>query len=320
MSIPLCIYHANCTDGFTAAWAVWRALDLVEFTPASYGDAPPDVAGRDVIIVDFSYKRPVLERMAQTARSILILDHHKTAQADLAGLPAPAGKWDSHKAAAGNPVALFDMDRSGAQMAWDYFHDTPRPLLVDYVADRDLWQWKMDKSRQVSAFIASLDPNFIMWNQLAKDVEDLEFGFRAIVEQGQAILRQRERDIDRLIGATQRTMRIGGHEIPVANCPPFLASEVAGRMAEQAPFAATYYDGPKGRAFSLRSRGDDGADVAEIAALYGGGGHRNAAGFLAPHGWEGTDAASDEGAQTLSGASQAKPLPGERASPDGEAL
>ena len=32
MSKVLCIYHANCADGFGAAWAVHRALgDDVEF-------------------------------------------------------------------------------------------------------------------------------------------------------------------------------------------------------------------------------------------------------------------------------------------------
>lgn len=92
MTRTICIYHANCADGFTAAWAVREALgETVEYIPAGYGDEPPDVAGADVIIVDFSYKRPVLERMAHTARSIIVLDHHKTARDDLINLPRPAG-------------------------------------------------------------------------------------------------------------------------------------------------------------------------------------------------------------------------------------
>jgi len=81
MTRTICIYHGNCADGFTAAWAVWRALgDAVEFVPGIYGAAPPDVAGADVIMVDFSYKRPVLDALADRARSVLALDHHKTAE------------------------------------------------------------------------------------------------------------------------------------------------------------------------------------------------------------------------------------------------
>jgi hypothetical protein len=84
MSVPLCIYHGNCQDGFGAAWTVRHALgDRVEFYPGIYQNEPPDVTGRDVIIVDFSYKRPVIEAMALKAHSILILDHHKSAVADL---------------------------------------------------------------------------------------------------------------------------------------------------------------------------------------------------------------------------------------------
>ena len=49
-------------------------------------------------------------------------------------------------------------------------------------------------------------------------------------------------------------------------------------MANGKPFAACYWDTPKGRVFSLRSS-DDGADVSEVAKQYGGGGHRNASGF-----------------------------------------
>lgn len=26
MTKPVCIYHGNCFDGFTAAWAVWKRL------------------------------------------------------------------------------------------------------------------------------------------------------------------------------------------------------------------------------------------------------------------------------------------------------
>src|SRR5258708_37459253 len=90
MTTILCIYHANCADGFGAAWAVRHAFgDGVEFHPGFYGEAPPDVAGRDVLLVDFSYKRPVLDEMAKAAHSILILDHHKTAAEDLIGFLVP---------------------------------------------------------------------------------------------------------------------------------------------------------------------------------------------------------------------------------------
>lgn len=80
MSRPLVIYHGNCADGFTAAWAVDNRLGAsAEYYAATHGNRPPDVAGMDVIMVDFCYKRDVLDAMAKEAASILVLDHHKTA-------------------------------------------------------------------------------------------------------------------------------------------------------------------------------------------------------------------------------------------------
>ena len=53
----MCIYHGNCQDGFGAAWAVWKRFgDAVEYVPGFYGQPAPDVAGRSVVMVDFSYK------------------------------------------------------------------------------------------------------------------------------------------------------------------------------------------------------------------------------------------------------------------------
>lgn len=302
MSTPqiICIYHGNCADGFTAAWAVWRALgDQVDFVPGVYGQAPPDVTGADVIMVDFSYKRPVLEAMAEKAHSILILDHHKTAEADLTGFGTdmrawePPFGWQRHMmnvtldACEGIPdkaqYVLFDMDRSGAQLAWDFFHpDTLRPVLIEYVADRDLWRFDLSESREIAAWVFSHPYDFPTWEDLHKTLRGVGFGPAA--DQGAAIDRKHRKDIAELLRITRREMVIGGHRVPVANLPYTMASDAAGQMAEVAPFAACYFDRADARVFSLRSRGEGGMDVAGIAASYGGGGHRNAAGFQMPIG------------------------------------
>lgn len=300
MTRTICIYHGNCADGFAAAWAVRQALgDQVEFVPGVYGHAPPDVSGADVIMVDFSYKRPVIEDMANSARSMLILDHHKTAQDDLRGFNLPSLDCTSRDHYADTLAwvedepdemlfAIFDMERSGAQIAWDFFHpEQPRPRLIDYVADRDLWRFKLPRSRQVAAAVFSYPYNFDTWDGLAASIDDY---FDDLANEGAAIERKHHKDIDELLKVTRRDMIIGGHRVPVANLPYTLASDAAGKMAEGAPFAACYFDRPDGRVFSLRSRGDGGLDVAEIAASYGGGGHRNAAGFQVPIGWEGESA------------------------------
>ena len=296
----ICIYHGNCADGFTAAWAAYCRLgNEVEFVPGVYGENPPDVTGADVILVDFSYKRDVLLQMADTARSVLVLDHHKTAQNDLAGLCTPRRGWSDHVHEAtywdsekeGPYIRVeFDMTRSGAQMAWDYFIGGKRPLLVDYVGDRDLWKFDLPMSREISAWVFSHDCDFQTWNNLNARLRTQKDVHRA-AEMGGAILKKHDKDIRELLKSTRREMVIGGQRVPVANLPYTMASDAAGAMASDdgVPFAATYFDAPDGRRFSLRSRGDGGADVSEIAARYGGGGHRNAAGFSMPLGWNGDE-------------------------------
>lgn len=286
MTRPLCIYHGACADGFGAAWVVRKYFNgEVDFFPGFYGKEPPDVSGREVIMVDFSYKRPVLEKMAESAQMILILDHHKTAAEDLAGYRSPI--WGAQAMSEGI-WALFDMDRSGAGLAWDFFFpNNPRPKLIDHVEDRDLWRFNLPGSAELHVAVMSYAPDFAQWDGwCASD----GFGMEGLLPEGIAIERKLKQDVAHLLGAATRPMVIGGVEVPVANLPYMMASEGAGAMAETAPFAATYYDGKDARHFSLRSRGAEGMDVSEIAKKYGGGGHRNAAGFQMPIGWEGDGA------------------------------
>ena len=77
-------------------------------------------------------------------------------------------------------------------------------------------------------------------------------------------------------------MRVSGTSwsCAIANAPYSFASEVAGEIAGQdgTEFGACYFEVEQNRfQYSLRSRGD--FDVSEIAKKFGGGGHKNAAGF-----------------------------------------
>lgn len=267
MKEKLCIYHGNCADGFTSAWVVRKALgEGIHFHAGVYQDAPPDVRGKDVLMVDFSYKRPVLEEIREDAASVLVLDHHKTAQADLQDLPGVQ--------------TVFDMERSGARITWDYFFPGQKPpQLLLHIEDRDLWRFALRKTREIQASVFAYPYKFEVWDYLM----GADLGQLAV--EGEAIERKHFKDIRELITVVTRDFTIGGHTVPVANLPYTLTSDAGHILAEGKPFAGCYWDTPQGRVFSLRST-DAGLDVAEIAKQYGGGGHKHASGFRVPYGHE----------------------------------
>tara|TARA_R110000772_G_scaffold58539_1_gene132482 strand:- start:13147 stop:14007 length:861 start_codon:yes stop_codon:yes gene_type:complete len=264
----LCIYHANCADGFTAAWAVWRAHPDTEFHQGIYGAAPPDCAGRDVVMVDFSYSRPVLLEIAAVANSVLILDHHKSAEGDLVDLPT-------------NVTAIFDMERSGAMMAWHHYHPAVTPSdLVVHVQDRDLWQFKREQTRAFQANLFSFEYTFENWERVNAICAD-DYRYQQFVAEGEAIERKHHKDVAELIRVAGTRSNIAGFDVPTLNAPYFYSSDAGHIMGSGEPFAACYWDTPDGRVFSLRSD-SSGEDVSVIAGQFGGGGHKHAAGFRLP--------------------------------------
>lgn len=260
---PLVIYHSNCADGFTAAWCFWREYGWeAEYHPGVYQESPPDVTGRTVYLVDFSYKRPVVEEMVSKAERVVLIDHHKSALEDLADLPGLQ--------------YYTDLNRSGARLAWDFLNPGEKPPeVLLHVEDRDLWKFQMPFTEAITSYVFSTDYTFDNW-QVLMTASNHEI--KAMAHAGMAINRKHQKDISELLKQTQREMVIGGYTVPVVNLPYTMSSEAGNIMAQGNLFAACYMDTGGHRVFSLRST-DGGLDVSEIAKQYGGGGHRNASGF-----------------------------------------
>lgn len=274
----ICIYHANCDDGFAAAYAVWRRYgDDVKFIPAQYGGDIPAVSGKDVLIVDFSFKQADMQRLAGEARRIIVLDHHKTAEAELSGFirlqcaGGPFVKRYADKIVAGVGVC-FDMNKSGCRLAWEYcFGDEPMPEWFAAVEDRDLWRFALPATKEICISIRSHPRHFHVWDS---------FDAGELATEGSAIRRYVDMIVSNICD-TAFVENIGGHDVPVAACSYDFVSETANQLLQRnpaAPFAACVVRSYDGVTYSLRSM-DDRMDVSKIAKANGGGGHRNAAGF-----------------------------------------
>lgn len=263
----LVIYHKSCPDGFGAALALKVFLDRehadsdAEFVAANHGDPVPDVSNKHVYIVDFAFNRETTKTIHQQAESLIVLDHHKSAEEYLKGLP----------------YCIFDMSRSGAMMAWQHFNpNLPVPRLIQYIQDKDLWQWNLPFSREYSAGLSLFPFDFEQWHLLLNDNTVDE-----IIEQGKTILAYEKQLLKRAISKGVRMVTMAGHDVPMLNST-ILASEIGNELAQGHPFAVTYFDTATKRIFSLRSAAD-GIDVSDVAKQFpGGGGHFHAAGFSLP--------------------------------------
>jgi uncharacterized protein len=249
------LYHAECTDGFGAAWAIWKKFPATQFIPVEHGNPPPGtLARRHVVVVDFSYPRPTLERIAADAASLLVLDHHITAQKALEGLP----------------FARFEEKKSGAVMAWEWAHQAPPPWLLEYIQDKDLWTWSLPASREINAALASYPYDFQVWDKIRREVLETE---------GRGILRY-ESELVAKIAAEAVVVEFHGSTVPAVHSA-VLTSQLGENLNQGYPFCVIWHERNGRRYFSLRSA-SDGADVSAIATAYGGGGHVHAAGFSIP--------------------------------------
>lgn len=275
--IPLCIFHSqngvqHCDDGFASAWVVNEYFDgKVQTFPGVYGANPPEVDGRDVIIVDFSYPVGVIAEIMRRCKSMTFIDHHKTAAEVAAYLGA------SHP----QSTISFDVSMCGAMLSWrHYFPTREPPAWLHYINDRDLFLHKLPGCREFSLGLRSWPQEFLTWSNVLQDVPGL-------VRDGRPITRYYDRQVA-MMAANAHPMWIGGLEVKAANCPLIFSSEVAGILAHDAPFGAAYcFQNDRKAVFSLRSvpGARDSRDVSDIAKLYKGGGHPNASGFTAPPGF-----------------------------------
>jgi len=265
----LVIYHHPCLDGFTSAWAAKQALgNTAKYIPGSYGNdyELPDVDGRVVYLLDFCYPLDVMLKLAARAETVIVLDHHLSAQKDIEPL------LDN-----GTIEGEFDMDRSGAMMAWNYFFPKREaPDFIRYVQDRDLWLKELPYSEEINLAMFSYEYTFDNWDNISAMPIDM------LRDDGMAIYRKHMKDIRELTEQVQY-MTIGGFEnVPTVNANYFFGSDLCGLLSETCPLAAYYWINSEGEyVFGMRSCKDfeDAADVSVIAKSYGGGGHAHASGF-----------------------------------------
>lgn len=270
---PLVIYHAHCTDGLTAAWCFWRQFgNEMEYHAGSYNKPPPDVFNRDVYLVDFSYKSEVVEAILPYANKVTLLDHHKSALLDLERLRTSENFNMEHSTS----------DFSGAMIAWNFVkelagHKRPEPRVLQHVQDYDLWQFRLENTREIMHAVRLREHTMEAWDKVMTVTAR---GYQELLKEGTIVQKAFDSYCKNIIATNTREMKMwNGAQVLVTNCPGMFMSEVGNINSKGRPYSVCYFDNEDGRKFSLRSTPKIGDDVSVIASKFGGGGHKHAAGF-----------------------------------------
>lgn len=268
MERTVILYHGNCPDGFGAAYAAWKKYgDTAEYIPLHRGEElPQGLDGDHLYFVDFTYEQKDMDYFVSIAQSVTVLDHH-------IGMKEVVESMPTH---------VFDNDKSGASIAWSFFHpDSPLPTLLAHIEDDDIYRYTLPDTRAVLSYISVHPFTFESWDELAHTLEQLETreGFlqkaRAYAEYFE-LLAESAADKAHLI-------EFEGYRCMFANAHPSkpMKSYVGNILARRTPPIALVVSAhPKG--FGVSIRGDGSVNVAQIAEKYGGNGHHDSAGFLIP--------------------------------------
>jgi len=287
--MDLILFHASCPDGWCAAYICKKKYPEAELMPLNHGLLPAALeelfnyaTGKDVIMVDYSLRtRELNDRLNAVAKSFRILDHHKTAQAVLAGAS----------------YATFDMGRSGAGLSWDYLFGKDRdksekliwqninwdmsdylvrPWWVNFTEDQDLWNWKLEGSQEINAYLMVQSRTVETWNQI------INLSMDEACEKGEGVRAYIEYYTRSVVAEAQEGVLVfdgANHRTAVLNIPYAGVSEAGNALCKSGyPVSLLWFERGDGvTQFSLR--GDGTVDVSAIAKSFGGGGHNNASGF-----------------------------------------
>lgn len=298
----LVIHHANCPDGFGAAYMIRRLLNHIADTydyevdvtlrAMNHGDEPPVldyVAKFDhVWLLDFA-NVPVewLNDVVDTVEAVAILDHHQTAlhliqDGNLSPKYLTEMEWDDGLI---SEPFLFCLDQSlsgvGLAAMYCYAHGmNPYEFLPCWpeLQDYDLWKFERRHTRPVFAAVTSYQYRTKDWDWIATMSVD------ELAAEGAAIERYRQQIIDMCARNTYELFLDGVQGAILCSSAPYVVgSDLAHALAERSDTKIGAYAIYHGNEVQIGLRSlDNGPDVAEIAEHYGGGGHKHASGLRMP--------------------------------------
>lgn len=292
-------FHHNDADGRCSGAIVHRYFqkhpEVFEYSQALYVEVdyrqdsvlPENVVVRPdefVFIVDFHFKPNVIEQIFKDTKNIVWIDHHET-----------AAKYEEQYPQKLEGLRDYGNKFAGCELTWNHlFAYEPMPMAVQLVSDRDIWAWKLKDTAEFNEGLKLYphQPEDRIWFSLLDENDCILKGDPPREEKvedelimlGKTCLQYRDMILEDYNQSWGYEVEFEGYKCFVLDLYITGSEKFGSRLDE--------YDMCIGTVFSnglwtigLYSKE---IDVSKIAVKYGekygisGGGHKHAAGFVAP--------------------------------------
>lgn len=272
---PIVFYHRADFDGIASAAIVKRKYPEAELQPYDYGDDIDDgyLEGRDIVLVDCSFEPETMQLVADYATSFVWIDHHKSA---IEGVAASGATYDG----------LQEIGQAGCELTWRYFMGGEMPRVIYLLGRYDVFDLEADPKvlpfqYGMRSMAETEDPTSGIWDGLLQTTKAAVAAVDAICKRGTVCFEYQQVQDEKAVKALSFTVELDGHVGIACNAAgkgSLLFESVFDKESMQ--LMIPFFMDKTGRwRVSLYSPQDGGVDCSEIAKKYGGGGHRNAAGF-----------------------------------------
>lgn len=279
------IIHHYDLDGHCSAAIIKYLHPVARCYEMNYEDEIPweDIKDNIVYIVDFSFGLEDMKRVMKEAKQVIWIDHHVSAIKDL-------------KSISNSVLGSRDIEEtySGCELTWKYiFPNDPMPRAVHLLGRYDVHDYADPETIPFEYAMMSKDTNpetcMNLWVNLFNNQDDPgEFNFwdkenlvEETVEEGKPMQEFVEKMNVNTVKNVAVTVLLEGHKFLAVNS--YLINSNALEKVFQAKkwdAMMVFYRKSGGWSVSIYNGNHDGVDCVAIAKKFGGGGHKDAAGFF----------------------------------------
>lgn len=272
--IDVVLYHGNCHDGTTSAAIVYLYYEQQGFRHPRYiplfhdGSSKiedDDIYDKNVYILDWAFD--LVEdyiHIETISRSVFMIDHHEKNRELLKEIYR----------------GIMDCSECGCTLTWQHFFPEERiPLFCEYIKDEDNLEWEYREESEALYYYLNVQE---------KTVENfcllLQGNLDHMITVGKSIFEDKQKYIDYYVERSVRVEKKVNNISYMVECVRVPSESLYNGISEKLmrrpkiDFVMLYRPCSKGYKVSLRSKK---VDVNKLAYyLGGGGGHRNAAGYI----------------------------------------